>query len=214
MTTFRSGLIFALTLTLAGCGSTSNGDGGGGAGGASECPPDEDNCAILECPSTEDPAVHYISEDPAQCEDTDCGGPDVDCVPCADNQEYFDNECGCGCIDVGPGPTCPDATDPAVHYISEDPAQCEDTDCGGPDTDCIPCADHQEYFDDACGCGCIDVAPATVCPSESDPAVHYISTDPAQCEDMDCGIDVDCIPCEGDQEYFDNECGCGCIDPS
>ncbi|NUP11422.1 MAG: hypothetical protein HOW73_35705 [Polyangiaceae bacterium] len=213
MTLIRSGIFAALaSVLLAACDATIKNDGDGP--GPTPCPETDPGCEPAECPSADEPTVHYITDDPAECGLTDCGGPESDCIPCAESQEYFENECGCGCIDVGPTePECPSEADPTVHYISNDPAQCGLTDCGSPETDCIPCGDYQEYFQNECGCGCIDIEPpAPVCPDPTDPAVHYISTDPDQCGMTDCGIDVDCIPCDGDQEYFENDCGCGCID--
>ncbi len=140
--------------------------------------------------------------------------PEPSCEDTGDCEQTCESE-GSNCAEPSPEPECPDAADPTVHYISDDPAQCGLTDCGGPETDCVPCAGDQEYFQDECGCGCIDLPPAPLeCPSETDPTVHYISTDPAECGQTDCGPDVDCIPCEASQEYFENECGCGCIDAS
>ena len=42
-------------------------------------------------------------------------------------------------------------------------------------------------------------------PSESDPAVHYRSKDPAAC-------DVSALACADEQRGFFNACGCGCVD--
>lgn len=168
MNFFRLVLVLAVPLFVTGCGTSINGggeggdgggDGGGGEGGGT-CDTDNGCGHLDECPDSSDPTVHYLSEDPSQCGLTDCGGPETDCIPCGADQEYFqDDVCGCGCIDITPEPepACPNPEDPAVHYISQDPAQCLETDCGGPETDCIPCGADQEYFDDdVCGCGCID----------------------------------------------------------
>lgn len=212
MNTFRIGLAFAIPLFLIACNPAEGDSGTGGSGeGGGTCGYDNGCGHPIDCPEESDPTVHYISHDPAQCDQTDCG-PETDCVPCAGDQEYFSTDCGCGCIDIGPEPTCPDIEDPTVHYITENPAECDLTDCGGPETDCIPCAGDQEYFSNECGCGCIDNATQPTCPSPKDPGVHYISQDPAQCVETDCGAQVDCVPCDANQEYFDNECGCGCID--
>jgi len=199
-----------LPFALLACNVTSGGGQSGGAeeggagGGVTETGGAGGNA---DCPSLSDPAVHYLSQDPAMCGLTDCGGA-TDCIPCDAGQEYFQNECGCGCIDAEP--VCPDPSDPTVHYLETDPALCGLTDCGGA-TDCIPCDVGQDYFENECGCGCIDQAPEPICPDPSDPAVHYIETDPALCGMTDCG-ESDCIPCDAGQEYFENECGCGCID--
>ncbi len=215
MNTHRIGFAFALPLILAACNPSESSSGSGGSGeGGGTCESDN-GCGGQpnECPDESDASVHYISHDPAECGLTDCGGPETDCVPCSGSQEYFETECGCGCIDIPePAPVCPSAEDPTVHYISENPAECAVSDCGGAGSDCIPCSVDQEYFSNECGCGCIDVIIPPTCPSPKDPSVHYISQDPATCVETDCGAQVDCIPCEPNQEYFDNECGCGCID--
>jgi len=54
---------------------------------------------------------------------------------------------------------------------------------------------------DACGLGIC----CTPCPDPDDPAVSYVSQDPAEC----ATIDFDCM--DGDTRHFDNECGCGCL---
>ena len=43
------------------------------------------------CPDPEDPAVHYLHEDPLKCLPILFG--------CEEGQELFSDECGCGCID-------------------------------------------------------------------------------------------------------------------
>jgi hypothetical protein len=167
MNLFQRLSMFALPLVMVACGTSSGssgeeggsgGTGGSGAAGASETggggSGGEGGQPV--CPSLENAAVHYLSQDPAQCDLTDCGGAETDCIPCAGNQEYFSDEvCGCGCIDIVPA-TCPDPSDPAVHYLETDRALCGLTDCGGTETDCIPCEPAQEYFENECGCGCID----------------------------------------------------------
>jgi hypothetical protein len=52
-----------------------------------------------------------------------------------------------------------------------------------------------------CGLG-ICCAP---CPDPEDPAVHYAGSSPLECADID-------FACNATQRFFDNECGCGCID--
>jgi hypothetical protein len=150
----RSGSLLSIALFTLACGQP---EGGGGANGPGPGPCDDPaapGCEPqLECPAETDPTVHYINHDPDLCEESDCGRQS-DCAPCAENQEYFDDECGCGCIDLAP--VCPDPNDPTVHYLTDDPAQCGLTDCGGPETDCVPCRVNQEYFQNDCGCGCID----------------------------------------------------------
>lgn len=94
-----------------------------------------------ECPDPADPDVTYLSD--ALCDETPVR------FLCGDEEESFDNDCGCGCIAGGPieVPTCPDPEDPTVHYM--DDALCADL----PP---FPCGDEQALFNDECGCGCID----------------------------------------------------------
>jgi hypothetical protein len=153
-----------LSLFLVACTTTTGDSEGnsGGAGGASTGGAETGGGetggggAQAICPADDNAAVHYISHDPAQCDQTDCGG-ESDCRPCTDGQEYFSSpECGCGCIDAVLL-ECPDAADPTVHYIATDYAACPMTDCGG-ESDCIPCDPDQTYFESpACGCGCVDI---------------------------------------------------------
>jgi hypothetical protein len=61
--------------------------------------PDAVDCNGTQCPSPDDPAVHYIG-DPATCAVAD--------YQCSPSQIPFSSaDCGCGCIDVqNPGQTC------------------------------------------------------------------------------------------------------------
>jgi hypothetical protein len=156
----RVHVVLVLSLSLAACGTTTGGStgevGGGGGGGGETGGAGGEGASQPVCPAEEDPTVHYISQDPSTCDQTDCGGSESDCIPCGEGQDYFsDPECGCGCIDR-PASNCPDPNDPAVHYLETDPALCGLTDCG--EADCIPCSPEQEYFQNECGCGCIDPA--------------------------------------------------------
>lgn len=94
-----------------------------------------------ECPDPADPDVTYLSD--ALCDETPVR------FLCGDEEESFDDECGCGCIAGGPieVPTCPDPEDPRVHYM--DDGMCADL----PP---FPCGDEQALFNNECGCGCID----------------------------------------------------------
>ena len=64
----------------------------------------------------------------------------VDLTP---NLDDFRVGCAAGCA-----ATCPDPSDPKVHYISDNPYTCAAADW--------LCSDDQTSFDDECGCGCID----------------------------------------------------------
>ena len=57
-----------------------------------------DNNTACDCPDPDDPKVHYISRDPAECQFTFCRFW----------QASFSNACGCGCIDT--------RIDPPYHY--------------------------------------------------------------------------------------------------
>lgn len=96
--------------------------------------------------------------------------------------------------------TCPDASDPDVHYASHDPSACASADLG--------CAEGQHPFDDACGCGCIGPGSSnpSTCPDPADPLVHYVAADPSACA-------AALFACNDEQTTFDDECGCGCIGP-
>jgi hypothetical protein len=89
------------------------------------------------CPDPEHPRVHYVNADPNVCRGVT--------LTCTDEQNGFDNPCGCGCIDKGAA-LCPVIRDPAVTWVSRDPAE-----CAGPP----PCPAGDTPFSNTCGCGCI-----------------------------------------------------------
>ena len=91
---------------------------------------------------------------------------------------------------------CPDPNDPWVHYVNADPSRCIP-----PEQ--LPCTADQYGFHNACGCGCIDKGDGGMCPTVVDPAVRFISRNPAEC----AGLPV----CELGETPFSNSCGCGCI---
>lgn len=130
----RAELILVVFAVLgAACGSESDGAskplddaGSGGAGGTSTCP------------DPNDPRVHYVSDDP-----NDCQGVTLQCTT---EQNGFQNSCGCGCIDKG-DPRCPAPTDPEITWISHDPAECP---AAAPS-----CPLGQNGFSNTCGCGCV-----------------------------------------------------------
>lgn len=105
-------------------------DGGGGEGGG----------GTPFCLDPGLPCVHYESEDVNACGTIVLG--------CTIDQNGFQNQCGCGCIDKGdPRCNCPILDDPAILWISMDPSQCDPT---PPD-----CAPDDVGFSNSCGCGCI-----------------------------------------------------------
>jgi hypothetical protein len=89
------------------------------------------------CPPADHPRVHYVSADLAECQTV--------VLDCTLDQTGFDNTCGCGCIDKGDA-ICPEVFDPAVTWVSIDPAECD-----GPPQ----CALGDTPFSNSCGCGCI-----------------------------------------------------------
>jgi hypothetical protein len=134
----RAVILVAVLLQLAstiGCGDDGSSGGTGGAGG-SDAGADADGGPFL-CPDPLDPMVHYLSDDPSQC--------DAEDLRCTTDQYGFDNACGCGCIDKG-DPNCPDPQNPDVRYFSRDPAQCSGTPA---------CGINELGFSNSCGCGCV-----------------------------------------------------------
>ena len=108
--------------------STGGVGGSGGEGGGGEL-----------CPDPADPRVHYVSEDV-----NECGTVTLECT---EDQNGFQNQCGCGCIDKG-DPLCPlSPDDPEIIWISMDPAE-----CGSEPPECGP---DETPFNNSCGCGCV-----------------------------------------------------------
>ena len=78
-----------------------------------------------------------------------CGGQSTGNCWCDSECEDF-GDCCADKVDVC-GADCPDANDPAVNYVSEDPQTCA--------VIRFICNEGQEYFGGDCGCGCIDSEP-------------------------------------------------------
>lgn len=110
--------------------------------------------------------------------------------------------CGVEITNGNPEPEseCPSASDPMVHYASEDPHACAAMD--------FACPEGQTMFDsEDCGCGCVGPEPEEpVCHDPNDPTVHYVADDPETC----ALIDYACPP---NQTLFTDDCGCGCLGP-
>ena len=51
-----------------------------------------------------------------------------------------------------------------------------------------------------------DATPWELCPDPEHPRVHYVRQDPNACADVE-------LQCSSQQTGFDNQCGCGCLDP-
>lgn len=126
-----------------------------------------------------DPRKHYVGS-LEECAYID--------FACADNQEYFADDCGCGCIDMEP--ECQDPNDPRVQYVAP-PEVCSEID--------FDCNDGAVYFSDACGCGCI----------EQDELPDCEARDPDQCElDGACELDLLFPPCAPCDDENGEECLC------
>jgi hypothetical protein len=98
---------------------------------------DDCGCGCLDiCPDEDSSLVSYASKDPQECM--------VISLACEEEQTAFSNGCGCGCATI-----CENQSNPKYQYVGHSPEECDliDFACNnGP----------QEYFFDACGCGCID----------------------------------------------------------
>ena len=145
-------------------------------------------CMAIEsdaCPAPAPPLAQYWA-DAVGCARAGLSGP-------CESGNWFDNECGCGCMNFPPA--CPDPNSPRVRYNAEDPDEC------GPFSE--PCADGSFVgsFDGPCGCGCVNL-----CPVRDDPRVYYAGSSRAEC-------DLVFFDCPAGWHEFREECGCGCFGP-
>ena len=170
---------------------------------------DERGCQTCECaeppdcPDPEDPGVRYVSEDIAEC-------PGLR-LNCADNEEPFYSECGCGCV-AGPAMCAEDGDCPApggcmascmggMCIVDCGPGEACDIDDDCPDPERVGCA--AICVEERCQ---VDCGQEPGCPNVEDPRVRYLGQ-PGECEEVD--VLGECGPRE---RPFDNpECGCGCI---
>jgi hypothetical protein len=90
------------------------------------------------CPPADNPRVHYRDHNANNCMHV--------ILDCTTDQNGFQGNCGCGCIDKG-DPICPTVTDTTITWKSHDPAQCPS----------MPpnCPLGEIGFSNTCGCGCI-----------------------------------------------------------
>lgn len=169
-----------------------------------------------DCPDPDDPEVVYYDTDPDSCDSF------VEWYGCGDDQQLFDDECGCGCI-ANEGDyeceidECPDGT-----YCRFSDGSCQgETECRLLAADCT--ADYTEV----CGCDEQFHVGSSSCAPQSNGVDH--APGPDYCIADDCpGLGVDHVDyqgftdefcsemgfpdCDEDQDPFDDECGCGCID--
>jgi len=129
---------FALVSALSACagrdaevGQGASHDGGTG---------NERSEEVDHCPDPEHPRVHYRERDSSLCVEVQ--------LDCTEEQNGFNNACGCGCIDKEGDPLCPLTDDSHITWLSRDPDECSD----------IPpaCPLGQLGFSNSCGCGCIE----------------------------------------------------------
>jgi hypothetical protein len=150
---------------------------------------------------TERGPIKQADSEKSSCVDR-CGGKSAGACYCDEACLGYGDCCAdyeASCV----APTCPDASDPSVHYISTSP-HCPEL--------MLSCEPGQTAFADACGCGCIGPVsppPPPVCPDPEDPEVTYMN-DSAGNPDK-CAVIL--FTCEPGREPFSNECGCGCVGP-
>lgn len=158
--------------------------------------PNDDNDDDGNCPDPADSI--YLGTDRALC--------DGITFSCPDDYTPFDAACGCGCepIPQGGQPVCPEEGE-GVTFLSRDLKVCNSI--------TFTCPDGSASFNAACGCGCVassttsDPDPTPTCPDAEDPKVHYLG-DPgsAQCTMVTFQCPAECVT-------FNDDCGCGCIEP-
>ena len=137
-----------------------------------------------ECP--EGPEYFYESDDPGYCAEVG--------LTCEFPGDVFSNPCGCGCY-FPPIEECPfDELGVLYQEVGASPEECA--------TIFFGCEEGGEPVEDDCGCGCVYGPP--VCLDPNEPGVSYVGGSPDEC----AVIDFDC----GGADYFNNPCGCGCIE--
>jgi len=102
--------------------------------------PDPQDEGPGHCPDPSHPRVHYREHDATLCLQIE--------LDCSEEQNGFQNSCGCGCIDKEGAALCPIEDDSNVTWLSRNPEECSD----------IPpaCPLGQIGFTNSCGCGCIE----------------------------------------------------------
>ncbi len=191
-----------------------------GADGVTYGNPCEARCAGVEvlhdgecrvaCPDPNDPAVHYISDNPERCA--------VLRFVCEAGQEAFSNACGCGCIDLPVEPACgPDRPCPeGQHCLNGRCAPVEPCIC--PAVFAPVCGADGMTYGNACEAGCVGVAvvydgecrapecgPNQPCArGEQCVEGRCVAVEPCVCPDIFapvCGVDGNTYP---------NECSARC----
>ena len=70
----------------------------------------EDVSSGAQCPDPESATVRYISQDPSDCE----GAP----IMCGAGESSFNDDCGCGCLNVEPGGGEGEGVEPVTCAVS------------------------------------------------------------------------------------------------
>lgn len=170
------------------------------------------------CLDPDDPAVFYVAESVEECQVID--------FSCEAGQEGFDNDCGCGCIQVeDPPESCATGECDDGYYCSFSDGVCGED--GGQGT-CQPlpefctddlttvCGCDGEFYHGSSSCaaqydGRVDsTSNSSICETDDDcldpddPDVEYVGDSVEECALIFFG-------CDDDEEHFHNDCGCGCV---
>ncbi len=145
-----------------------------------------------DCPSAE--GTIYVDTNTAVCDQIG--------FTCPANYTAF-NEVGCGCgcepMEAEP-PVCPEDDGDGITRLSRDLKVCNSI--------TFTCPENSDPFNGACGCGCITQTSTTPsCPDPDAMNVHYLGdSGSAVCEMIPFTCPAGCV-------QFNDDCGCGCIEP-
>ena len=142
------------------------------------CPIPRCECE-LDCQDPDDPRIRYIREDPAQCRGLDLA------AACAEGDETFVDDCGCGCI-------------AEVFICADDAFRCAD---GG----CIP-ADWECDFARDCEDGSDEVPIRDCAPEECFDDEFQCQTGECLLLDYRCDDVEDCLDGDDEENCAGGEC--------
>jgi len=147
----------------------------------------EGQCAPAE-PECHDAAsgARYVGTSAAECA--------VIRFTCDAGEEYFADDCGCGCLPIPPPEGCEGDDRPGRRYFGSSPTECAALD--------FICELDQQYFFNDCGCGCEPMTHG-MCLGDDDPSRRYIGDSLEDCARIT-------YICGENEIGFSNDCGCGC----